>query len=97
MLMSGLALPLVAKAIGSGFWPLPLYSLALLCWLALPFWYPYSVMKAGVLGARYKVFRRQEPFRFWLGLATHEVLLLALSTVVALPVYANLVKSQMPQ
>ena len=90
MLMSGLALPLVAKAIGPGFWSLPLYSLSLLCWLALPFWYPYSVMKTGVLGAKYKVFRRQEPFRFWLGLATYEVLLIALSTAVALPTYASL-------
>ncbi|RSZ43906.1 MULTISPECIES: hypothetical protein [unclassified Variovorax] len=97
MLMGGLALPLVAKAVEPGLWSLPLYSLSLLCWLALPLWYPYSVVKTGVIGAKYKVFRQQEPYRFWLGLATYEVLLLALGTVIALPVYVGLVKSQIPQ
>lgn len=53
--MSGLALPLIAKAVGPGFWSPLLYSLSLLCWLVLPFWYPYSVVKTGILGARNRV------------------------------------------
>jgi hypothetical protein len=97
MLISGLALPLIAKAVGPGFWSPLLYSLSLLCWLVLPFWYPYSVVKTGILGARNRVYRQQEPFRFWLGLATYETLLLVVSVLPTLAAYTGLVGSGVPQ
>ncbi|QNK71129.1 hypothetical protein [Variovorax sp. PAMC26660] len=92
MLISGLVLQLIAKAVEPSLWSQLLYSVALLCWFSLPLWYPYSAVKAGVIGAGYRVFRQQEPFKFWAGLATYEVLLLVLGSIFALPAYAGFMR-----
>jgi hypothetical protein len=92
MFVSGIILPIVAKAVAPGLWSNTLCVVALLCWFVLPLWYPYCAIRTGVIGARYGVFRKKEPFRFWVGLATYEVLLLVLSIVMALAVYAGFMK-----
>lgn len=92
MLISGITLPIVAKAVAPGFGANTLYVVALLCWFVLPLWYPYCAIRTGVIGAGYRVFRKKDRFRFWVGLATYEVLLLVLSILIALAVYAELMK-----
>lgn len=92
MLMSGLFLPIAATMLEPSFWSNAFYAVALMCWVILPVWYPCCAIRTGVIGGGYRVFRRQEPFKFWLGLATYEVLLLVLSIVIALPVYARFAK-----
>ena len=55
--------------------------LAVAAWLGialLPIIYPFIVLKSGlVLGESSTSHRALEPARFWIGLVTHEVLLLA--------------------
>lgn len=92
MFVSGLTLLIVAKVVGPGLLSNTLYIVALLCWFVLSLWYPYCAIRTGVIGAGYRVFRKKEPFRFWVGLATYEVILLVLSIVIALAVYAELMK-----
>lgn len=90
MLMGGLFLPLAAAGIGPGTASQAFHVIALLCWLLLPVWYPIFAIKKGVIGGGYRVFKRQEPFKFWLGLATYEALLLTLSFCFALALYSTL-------
>jgi hypothetical protein len=90
MLMGGLFLPLAAAGIGPGTASQAFCVVALLCWLLLPVCYPFFAIKTGVIGGRHRVFKRHEPFKFWLGLATYEALLLTLSFCIASALYSSL-------
>lgn len=90
LLMGGLVLPFAAAGIGPGTASQAFCIVALLCWLLLPVWYPLFAIKTGVIGGGYRVFKRQEPFKFWLGLATYEALLLTLSFFIASVLYPTL-------
>jgi hypothetical protein len=93
MLMGGLILPFAAAGIGPGTVSQAFYVVALLCWILLPVWYPIFAIKKGVIGGGYRVFKRQEPFKFWLGLATYEALLLTLSLCIASALYSTLAQT----
>lgn len=93
MLMGGLFLPLAAAGISPGTASQALSFVALLCWLLLPVWYPFFAIRTGVIGGRYRVFKRQDPVKFWLGLATYEALLLMLSFCIASVLYSTLEKT----
>lgn len=90
MLMGGLFLPLAAAGIGPGTASQALSVVALLCWLLLPAGYPFFAIRTGVIGGRYRVFKRQDPVKFCLGLATYEALLLTLSFCIASVLYSTL-------
>lgn len=93
MLMGGLFLPLAAAGISPGTASQALSFVALLCWLLLPVWYPFFAIRTGVIGGRYRVFKWQDPVKFWLGLATYEALLLTLSVCIASVLYSTLEKT----
>lgn len=90
-LLAGILLPLTASAVSSGNARTAILFVALMCWTSLPLWIGYFVLKTGVLRAGTSVsIRTQEPLRFWIGFVFIGALVLFISAIASMFLWATI-------